>query len=186
MDIHSHQVSLRRGVPLEKISCLEIVDWWDTVSPNIHTGCTAAWCNVCVWKTNFGALDSPQAWLSQSLLYHFSPCSYILHSTLHLPHNTSIDPHTQLVNWKKRTRKRNLLDMEKKIEITKQKKIVIIVLIIITLAFLSPLPVQWLKYKYITSIQHSCVRECCSIQLGASGLPYYCAPLVCVPAVLER
>jgi len=42
---------------------------------------------------------------------------------------------------------------------------------------------------YTTSKQHSCVqgplRECCSIRSGASGLPYYCAPLVCVSAVIE-
>ena len=31
MDIHSHQVSLRRGVPLEKISSLEFVDRGNTV-----------------------------------------------------------------------------------------------------------------------------------------------------------
>ena len=30
-----------------------------------------------------------------------------------------------------------------------------------------------------------CVRECRSIQSGASGLPYYCAPLVCVSDVME-
>jgi len=40
-----------------------------------------------------------------------------------------------------------------------------------------------------TSKQHSCVRgalrECCSIQSGASGILYYCAPLVCVSAVME-
>jgi len=40
-----------------------------------------------------------------------------------------------------------------------------------------------------TSKQHSCVRgplqECCSIQSGAFGLPYYCAPLVCVSEVIE-
>ena len=29
------------------------------------------------------------------------------------------------------------------------------------------------------------LRKCCSIQSGASGLPYYCAPLVCVSAVME-
>jgi len=37
--------------------------------------------------------------------------------------------------------------------------------------------------------QHSCVwgplRECRSIRSGASGLPYYCAPLVCVSEVIE-
>ena len=37
--------------------------------------------------------------------------------------------------------------------------------------------------------QHSCVRgplrECRSIRSGASGLSYYCAPLVCVSAALE-
>jgi len=36
---------------------------------------------------------------------------------------------------------------------------------------------------------HSCVRgplrECCSIRSGASVLPYYCAPLVCVAEVIE-
>jgi len=40
-----------------------------------------------------------------------------------------------------------------------------------------------------TSKQHSCVRgplrECHSIRSGASGLPYYCAPLVCVSEVIE-
>ena len=39
-----------------------------------------------------------------------------------------------------------------------------------------------------TSIQHSYVqgplREYCSIRSGASGLPYYCAPLVCISAVI--
>ena len=38
------------------------------------------------------------------------------------------------------------------------------------------------------SKQHLCVRgplwECCSIRSGASGLPYYCAPLVCISAVI--
>jgi len=29
------------------------------------------------------------------------------------------------------------------------------------------------------------VRECRSIRSGASGLPYYCAPLVCVSDVME-
>ena len=28
------------------------------------------------------------------------------------------------------------------------------------------------------------LRECCSIRSGASRLPYYCAPLVCVPDVI--
>ena len=45
-------------------------------------------------------------------------------------------------------------------------------------------------YKFITSKQHSCVqgplRECCLIRSGASGLPYYCTPFVCVPDVLGR
>ena len=40
-----------------------------------------------------------------------------------------------------------------------------------------------------TSKQQSCVRgplrECHSIRSGASGLPYYCAPLVCVSEVIE-
>ena len=39
-----------------------------------------------------------------------------------------------------------------------------------------------------TSKQHSCVRgplqECRSIQSGASGLPSYCTPLVCISAVI--
>ena len=39
------------------------------------------------------------------------------------------------------------------------------------------------------SKQHSCVlgplRECRSIRSGASGLPYYCAPLVCISVVIE-
>ena len=37
--------------------------------------------------------------------------------------------------------------------------------------------------------QHSCVRgplrECRSIRSGASGLSYYCAPLVCISAVID-
>jgi len=40
-----------------------------------------------------------------------------------------------------------------------------------------------------TSRQHSYVhgplRECRSIRSGASGLPYYCAPLVCVSDVID-
>jgi len=40
-----------------------------------------------------------------------------------------------------------------------------------------------------TSKKHSHVRgplrECCSIRSGASGLPYYCAPLVCISVVIE-
>ena len=48
---------------------------------------------------------------------------------------------------------------------------------------------KWLStYKYTFSKQHSCgyglLRECRSIWLGASGLPCYCAPLVCVPTVI--
>jgi len=30
----------------------------------------------------------------------------------------------------------------------------------------------------------SLLRECCSIRSGDSGLPYYCAPLVCISAVI--
>jgi len=66
----------------------------------------------------------------------------------------------------------------------KQQNIEFIILVIITISIPNPLP----TYKYITSKQHSCVQgtlqECRSIQSGASGLPYYCTPLVCVPAVL--
>ena len=44
-------------------------------------------------------------------------------------------------------------------------------------------------YKYIHFNQHSHVRgplwECRSIRSGASRLPYYCAPLVCVSDVME-
>ena len=40
-----------------------------------------------------------------------------------------------------------------------------------------------------TSNQHPCVRgplrECRLIRSGASGLPYYCTPLVCISAVIE-
>ena len=43
-------------------------------------------------------------------------------------------------------------------------------------------------YFQATFNQHSCVRGplwgCRSIRSGASGLPYYCTPPVCVPAVL--
>jgi len=39
-----------------------------------------------------------------------------------------------------------------------------------------------------TSKQHPCVRgplrECRSIRSGDSGLPYYCAPLVCISVVI--
>ena len=40
-----------------------------------------------------------------------------------------------------------------------------------------------------TEKQHLCVRgpfrECRSIRSGASGLPYYCAPLVCISVLIE-
>ena len=40
----------------------------------------------------------------------------------------------------------------------------------------------------LPSIQHSWVRsplrECRSIRSGASGLPYYCTPLVCISVVI--
>jgi len=43
--------------------------------------------------------------------------------------------------------------------------------------------------RMYTSNQYSNIRgplrECRSIRSGASGLPYYCAPLVCVSAVIE-
>jgi len=43
--------------------------------------------------------------------------------------------------------------------------------------------------RMYTSNQYSDVRgplrECCSIRSGASGLPYYCAPLVCISVVIE-
>jgi len=46
-----------------------------------------------------------------------------------------------------------------------------------------------LRRRMSTSKQHSCVqgplRECRSIRSGASGLPYYCTPLVCISAVIE-
>jgi len=46
----------------------------------------------------------------------------------------------------------------------------------------------YLRMRMSTSKQHSCVRgpfrECRSIRSGASGLPYYCAPLVCVSDVM--
>jgi len=47
----------------------------------------------------------------------------------------------------------------------------------------------YLRMRMSTPKQHSCVRgplwECRSIRPGASGLPYYCAPLVCVSEVIE-
>jgi len=46
-----------------------------------------------------------------------------------------------------------------------------------------------LQMRMSTSLQHSCVRgllqECHLIQSGASGLPYYCTPLVCISVVIE-
>jgi len=46
----------------------------------------------------------------------------------------------------------------------------------------------YLQMRLSTSKQHSCVRgllrEYCSNQSGASGLPYYCTPLVCISAVI--
>jgi len=47
----------------------------------------------------------------------------------------------------------------------------------------------YLRMRMSTSKQHSCVqgplRECRSIRSGASGLPYYFAPLVCISEVIE-
>jgi len=47
----------------------------------------------------------------------------------------------------------------------------------------------YLRMRMSTPKQHSCVRgplqECRSIRSGASGLPYYCAPLVCVSDVMK-
>jgi len=44
-------------------------------------------------------------------------------------------------------------------------------------------------YFKTTFNQHSCVRgplrEYCSTQSGAFGLPYYCKPPVCISAVIE-
>ena len=44
------------------------------------------------------------------------------------------------------------------------------------------------SFQSKTNKQHSCVwgplRECRSIRSGASGLPYYCTPLVCISAVI--
>jgi len=46
----------------------------------------------------------------------------------------------------------------------------------------------YLRMRTSTSKQHSCVRgplrECRSIRSGASGLPYYCTPLVFISAVI--
>jgi len=46
-----------------------------------------------------------------------------------------------------------------------------------------------LRMRMSTTLQHSCVqgplRECHSIQSGASGLAYYCTPLVCISVVIE-
>ena len=47
----------------------------------------------------------------------------------------------------------------------------------------------YLRMRMSTLKQHPCVRgplrECRSIRSGASGLPYCCAPLVCVSDVME-
>jgi len=40
------------------------------------------------------------------------------------------------------------------------------------------------SFVYVFLQIQSPLRECCSIRSGASRLPYYCALLVCVPAVL--
>jgi hypothetical protein len=46
----------------------------------------------------------------------------------------------------------------------------------------------YMRMRMYISKQHSCVRgplrECRSIHSGASGLPYYCKPLVCISAVI--
>ena len=45
-----------------------------------------------------------------------------------------------------------------------------------------------MRMRISSSKQHKCVRgplqECRSIRSGASGLPYYCTPLVCISAVI--
>jgi len=53
----------------------------------------------------------------------------------------------------------------------------------------------WLYVLFYSSFVYTCVcvslhiqsplRECRSIRSGASGLPYYCAPLVCISDVME-
>jgi len=47
----------------------------------------------------------------------------------------------------------------------------------------------WVRGKIKSSNQYPYVRgplrECRSIRSGASGLPYYCAPLVCISVVIE-
>ena len=64
---------------------------------------------------------------------------------------------------------------------------VVIVIIIISIIIPKSNTATINLNKYTISIQHSCAqnpfREYRSIRSGASGLPCYCAPLVCVPAV---
>jgi len=58
----------------------------------------------------------------------------------------------------------------------------------------SPKLLLWLCVLFYSSFVYTCVcifldiqsplRECRSIRSGASGLPYYCAPLVCISAVI--
>jgi len=59
----------------------------------------------------------------------------------------------------------------------------------------SPKLLLWLSVLFYSSFVCTCVcvfiliqsplRECRSIRSGASGLPYYCAPLVCISVVFE-
>ena len=61
--------------------------------------------------------------------------------------------------------------------------------------FDSPKLLLWLCVLFYSSFVYTCVcvfldnqsplRECRSLRSGASGLPYYCAPLVCVAGVME-
>ena len=59
----------------------------------------------------------------------------------------------------------------------------------------SPKLLWWLCVLFYSSFVYTCVcvfipiqsplRECRSIRSGASGRPYYCAPLVCISVVIE-
>ena len=103
-----------------------------------------------LWKPNLGALDSP-GWHNHSRATSL-PHSYILHSTLRFPYNTSISTHIHHQWTQKKEEKKKQRRISKKLQSqtqwrTQTKQNIHTLIIIKLFTILYPLP----TYRYITS-----------------------------------
>ena len=126
--------------------------------------------------------------MCQSLAHHFK--TTFVHGTYDatsLPQHIQINQRTHLMNSKKdlKGKKNQRRKMSIKIKIKQNKTIHQIIIIVRIIIIIIPIPQSTTNHFKTTFMCLRSIAGVRSIRSGASGLPYYCTPPVCVPDVIE-